>query len=287
LAEPLPVPPVARRKWPWILAAVSAGVLVSSVCLVAITLGSRLLGSTATRPASPYPPAIPSGVAYVAPTPEQQRWALATSGILTVANGERHDLLGGCERTPENIQVCNKGLSDWWGINSRASLLDSLAWIENGGHRKDFDAVVSQVASASPEQLVALRSRVAGNAAASNELEVALRYGTRFGARSISGWDYSRYVFLCRRGYLGGYLTEEEAWRRIMPVARLLQATFGSWQELGDNYLAGREYWSLGQTQKDGELFNRARDGLLSDPESPWVRLPWNLDLGQAVSGSD
>lgn len=277
---PLPVPTVKVRRWPWILAAALAVVLMSSACLAGVSAVSLVVGSAAKRSSRPYPPLIPEETRYVAPTADQQMWALATSGILTEANGERHDMLGGCERTPENIRVGNQGLSEWWGINSRADLLEALSWIENGGHRRGFDQTVSQLASATPEQLADMRIRVAGNAAATNELEVALKYGKRFGPRSISGWDYSRYVFLCRRGYLGGYLTEDEAWRKIMPVAKLLQANFRSWEDLGDNYIGGREYWSLTQTQKDGELFNASRQRLLHDPESPWLRIPWNLNLG-------
>jgi hypothetical protein len=37
-------------------------------------------------------------------------------------------------------------------------------------------------------------------------------------------------------------------------VARTLQRTFASWRELGDNYLIGRQFWSLQQTRDNGRL---------------------------------
>jgi hypothetical protein len=96
---------------------------------------------------------------------------------------------------------------------------------------------------------------------------------------SISAWDYDRYVALCGWGYLAGYLSEDEAWQRIMPVARLLQKTFSSWEDLGRNHIVGREFWSWEQTQDRGSLTLQSYKKLLTDPSSPWVKLKWDLDL--------
>ncbi|GAB4330896.1 MAG: hypothetical protein Kow0099_01840 [Candidatus Abyssubacteria bacterium] len=48
-----------------------------------------------------YPPKFSHERNYSPPTHEQKMWALATHAIITEANRERHDLPGGCERTPE------------------------------------------------------------------------------------------------------------------------------------------------------------------------------------------
>src|SRR6266513_104793 len=46
------------------------------------------------------------------------------------------------------------------------------------------------------------------------------------GRNSLVGWDYCRYIMLCRCGYQVGFLSEDEAWGRIMPMARAIQAAF-------------------------------------------------------------
>jgi hypothetical protein len=74
-------------------------------------------------------------------------------------------------------------------------------------------------------------------------------------------------------------LSEGEAWEQIMKAARIIQGTFGSWKEFGENYLIGREYWSLSQTQKDGQVMRAAYTRLLANASSPWKRIPWALDL--------
>ena len=69
------------------------------------------------------------------------------------------------------------------------------------------------------------------------------------GRNSLVGWDYCRYIMLCRCGYQVGFLSEDEAWGRILPMARAIQAAFPSWSELGEDYLVGREFWSIAETK--------------------------------------
>jgi hypothetical protein len=293
-----------RRPWLWVIAAVLGVGLVLAACIGAVFVGRLALSrnragavqtsaSTASTaqstPATPqanriqasadgrYPPVLKASGKHPRPSRRQQLWALATCGILTEANGERHDLLGGASKTPGNVRLAKQVLSQQWDIHNRRDLLAQLSWIEKGGHRRDFDTITYAVAT--PGQLEKLNAQADENPSLANAVEVARGSSGRLGARSISGWDYARYVFLCRRGYLVGYLTEGEAWSRIMPAARVMQSTFRSWRELGDNYLIGRRFWSAQATKASGAQMRQAEARLLSDRQSPWVRLPWRLDL--------
>ena len=64
-----------------------------------------------------------------------------------------------------------------------------------------------------------------------------------------------------------------------MYAARTLQSNFDSWKELGENYLIGREFWSLHQTKEGGDLSRDAYFRLLNDPASPWNRHAWETNL--------
>jgi len=110
-------------------------------------------------------------------------------------------------------------------------------------------------------------------------LTIARTYYAALGKKSLLGWDYARYVSLCRWGYMAGYFTETEAWEKIMPVAGMLQATFDSWTDLGKNYLIGRKFWSRAETKESGERIEAAYEKLISDTESPWNKLAWSLNL--------
>jgi hypothetical protein len=92
-----------------------------------------------------------------------------------------------------------------------------------------------------------------------------------------------RYIAVCRWGYLAGYLSESEAWDHIMPAALRLQQTFTSWQDLQSDFLIGREYWSLQETQLKGARFHAIYDSFLQNPSSPWNANPWAMDLRVAT----
>lgn len=207
------------------------------------------------------------------PSWAQKEWALAASAILATFNREPLGTLssgGDPQRTKRLIR-------DSWGVANRDDLLGALSWIEQGGHRQIFSELGARTEKASPEQLKDALSRLDSEKA--NSVRVAHRYYEKFGMQSITAWDYARYINLCRWGVSAGYITESEAWPRVMYATVLLQQTFGSWREFEENYLVGREFWSLRQTVIDGQAMRAIGTRLLNDPGSPWNRIPWSLPL--------
>jgi hypothetical protein len=211
------------------------------------------------------------------PKLDQKLWALATTGILTECNREYHDMLAGVERTEENISKQRTLLRDYWGIKCRDDLLFVLEWTEQVGHRKRFDQMGQYMRTVSEEQLQAILKQLPAEDQSS--WDAVRKYWVTLGKKSLLGWDFCRYIHLCRKGYLLGYLSENEAWSLIMPKARILQQTFDSWRDLGENYLIGREFWSLARTRASGWFYYQAFKNLLEDVDSPWNTIPWNLDL--------
>ena len=210
-------------------------------------------------------------------------WALGCSAMLMERNHARHDTLAAVEITPENVAAMKQLLRDWWGVNNRKELLEALEWLdEQGGHRKDFDRIGKSIAYITEHQFQERLAQCRYDMDKQQELIIARKYYLQLGDKSIKGWDYTRYVAMCRWGYAAGYIAEDQAWKKIMPVARKLQKTFDSWEELGNNYLIGRQFWSYEQTQASGGLFTAAFDRLMSDAESPWNKYPWNMDLDSA-----
>ena len=98
-------------------------------------------------------------------------------------------------------------------------------------------------------------------------------------SRMLIGWNYPRAVNLARMGYAAGYLQESEAWEIIMPAAARLQQTFSSWQELGQIYMDARAQWYSNGIWERRQI-EYAYRVVLTEPASPWVKYPWNLDMG-------
>jgi len=212
-------------------------------------------------------------------TDTQKAWALALTGVLTERNHERHDLLGGAERTTEDIRRQKRILAMWWNVQSREDLFKALQWIDQEGHRQEFDQVGAAVAKLTDEKYKEYLLKAQNDPQALQKLKTLRKYYRQMDRKGILGWDYCRFISLCRWGYLVGYINENEAWNCIMPAARLLQKTFASWKDLGENYLTGREFWSYTETKNSGQYFRDAYQSLLDNPNSPWNRLVWNLNL--------
>jgi hypothetical protein len=222
------------------------------------------------------------------PSREQKTWCLAACAILTHRNKDRIDILGGSERTDTNIDCWMKTLSEsGWEIDDRTTLLASLRWIERGGHRAEFELLASFLESSEDGGVEALETEANRDPELKNRIEIVREHHANLGEKSLVGFDYSRYLSLCSWGYLVGYLTEGEAWGLMLPAARILQDTFDSWEDLGTNYLIGRRFWSLRSTQEVGASYVEAYRWLLSDPESPWLEIAWDLDLRAANAGDD
>jgi hypothetical protein len=64
-----------------------------------------------------------------------------------------------------------------------------------------------------------------------------------------------------------------------MSVAQQVQTSFGSWDEMGENFLDGREIWSGKRDPKFDSSYRLL--GNAKDPNSPWNQSPWNCDLSQ------
>lgn len=208
---------------------------------------------------------------------------MATAGILTERNNASHSLLGGRKRTPSSVKKLTKSLKKWWGIENRQDFIDTLQWIHDGGHRKEFMEINDKISEIPSDKLSAVKMYMERDPEKYNKFIVAINYQNELQNKGIFAWDYSRYVSLCGWGFIVGYITEEEAWTKIMPVAKLLQSTFESWSEFGKNFVAGREFWSWSNTQRNGEKTIKAYKKLLESSASPWVNLPWDLELPGAA----
>jgi hypothetical protein len=206
-------------------------------------------------------------------------WAMATTAITFEFNQDSPDILGGEAATPIGVEGGKRLLSDWWGVNNQEDLLRTLDWLQFEGHRAQFDELGNRVDALSEQEFRALEARVQNDPQAVNQLSIARKNHRALGEKGILAWDLVRYISVCRWGYRAGYLSEAEAWDRIMPAAHRLQMTFASWQDLQSDFLIGREYWSPPQTQTHQDEFRAIYERFLRDPVSPWNSNPWAMDL--------
>lgn len=205
-------------------------------------------------------------------------WALACCALLIEYNQGWHDTLAIQPQNPSTIQSQKDGLKKWWEIKNRADLLENLKWLESGGHRANFEKLGRWLHTIPFSGYFKMLEETTDKERL-YELQIAYEYYPRLGKKSIIGWDFARAIYLCRAGYECGYISENEAWSRIIRYARYLQQTFDSWEDLGKNYIIGRKFWSYGHTLKTGQEFDDSFIVLTETPSSPWNTLPWNMNL--------
>jgi hypothetical protein len=215
---------------------------------------------------------------------DSRYWALATGALLTEVNGGRHDMLGTCRATDASRKAKRWSLHGPWGVNTKSDFLEKLTWLEQEGHRAEFNTIGRALFDDLKFTPGASTNNVDIANVSEDKVEFVETYYKKLGKKGLIGWDFCRYVSLCRWGYVAGYLTEDEAWARIMPVARMLQRTFDSWEDLSYNFLMGKEYWSQEDTPLRGDKITDARTNLLSNELSPWKRCPWDSFLGKDPS---
>jgi len=229
----------------------------------------------------------PSVTTNPSPTPPAtlplttQHWLIAAGGIIAVQNREGLDTLQVTTSSPQVRQL----LSDWWDITDRASALNILQWLKTYGHRQEYEDFRLSVLNQTGDDYQAflklkptLLQRVSPNDRTnmSFELDFLWRYRNTLNAQNLLAWDYMRLINVARWSYTVGYITEAEAWNYLLFAGQTLQSTYTSWADMGQHYLYGRTYWqhSYNNTQAQTAL-----QWLTSNPQSPWLTLPWDTPI--------
>jgi hypothetical protein len=226
----------------------------------------------------------PAPPPWVITLQQMQRHALALNGILDSQNGYFHSSLDfNLDEAEEMDQtlIIRKVLAEWWGIHSREELMDMLVKLQSGkhGHRERYWEIRKKLLEAKMEHYLETINQE-GPGTPAQRFIVATHLGPIKGrSLPLTAWDFGRYIYLCRAGYNARWLTEKEAWFRILPAARLLQASYSSWDEFATDYLLGRYFWNPDVAAENESV--RYIIALLKNPEGGlWGGIPWDQTLG-------
>lgn len=220
---------------------------------------------------------------------DAHQWALAAASLLAQPKGRDSTTLAGAEGTPMKRRAAQRWLKKEWDITSEEELDETLTWLFETGHRAEFRTSIGRLSQLLPEEAeVYLAEVAAGKHGFEDEEEraeeihrVQLVQENTYDIRYMSflAWDYLRYIELCRVGYLVAWLSETEAQQALVSAAQILQSRYESWEEMGESYLHAREYWSSVEMDRDGQAYQRVFRRLLTEPQSPWQQIAWDLPL--------
>ncbi|PSL50287.1 uncharacterized protein DUF1266 [Chitinophaga niastensis] len=213
-----------------------------------------------------------------------QQWAIACGADIASLNGQYLNDVA----TSLTKQECREQLSEWWDIDSTEELLEMFTWLQESGHRIEYDMIWQAINTVSMKESKAfLREYIVSNKLEEAVVMERLR-NTRdalelFREKNLIDkdiqpdmliWDFGRIINLSRFGYDAGYITYEQALQYIMAGVPAIKRTYTSWRHLSISYQFARCVWN-GVDEDSFEALQANMEYLLIAPESPWVRLPW------------
>ena len=215
-----------------------------------------------------------------------QLWAISLTGILTEANSSYRNSLNAFAMNDSGRSTALRLLNRDWGIFTREELFEALDSLEEGGHAaafREIQEIINEInesieAGYNEEVIYAILNKQEWD----NIKWIRFRYvhnnWDKYQNRTIKAWDLGRSISLCRWGYSVGFLTEEEAWKRIFHIAGLIQPLYSSWEEYGYDYYMGRLFWASSSGEEESYL-QRTEPIYRKLLNSYWSWLDWNVDL--------
>ena len=209
-----------------------------------------------------------------------EKFEIMLSGILSYINGHDNDTLDVEEHNEFFHDRINYILTEFWGIENKDDVYNTIAWLLNEGHTDEYlgyanaDTVDELINEDMDEEEIEI---------VKNGFEFTKYFKDKLPENIMLGWDYGRAAAIVRWSYFMNYISEEEAWEILDKIAGVMIGTFNSWKEFGISYIVGGLFWTY---RKDpSETYSRyyetveALEGLLTETgeeeDGEWLRNPW------------
>ena len=135
-------------------------------------------------------------------------------------------------------------LEQYWGVEDRDGLIDTLRYLMTGGHAKDYMEALEVIsASGSAADLHTEDMDEDDIAVCDSRFEFTKAYAGQIGPMMLRGWDLGRAANVTRWGYFVGYISEQEAWDILDQIADGCLSAFDSWTSYAQSYIFGSMYW--------------------------------------------
>lgn len=187
---------------------------------------------------------------------DREEWAKAMAALLGFVEGGDPARFGLYPRAPHPVtrrdekgiprdqtcrpaEECRELLAESWEIRDREELLAKAEELTGTGHDADFREMAQKVRYLPDSEILRRAEEEDG------ELWLWTKaLAKKWDRKGVRAWDLCRVAALAQWGYTAGYVTYREALELVAPAAQELAGTFGSWDEVYENFLEGY-YWCL------------------------------------------
>lgn len=177
-----------------------------------------------------------------------------------------------------------KKLSDNWGVENTADLMETADWLMNEGHNQDAIELLGEYGGTNETDRASFDAKLQEqNLDDGTYIRLLAAYDAwlAYGDGALAAWDLSRLGTVMSMGYVSGYCTYEEAMDKMLEAAQKSQELFDSWEDFNKSYLYGYSYWAQ-ESLDDLESSSAERAELVTNLESQAngpFSVDWNMEL--------
>jgi hypothetical protein len=195
---------------------------------------------------------------------ESYQWAVACGADLIHLRADViNDLSSGNDK-----EDCISILSEQWGINNKEEFTEMAESLKTGRHSKVYKKLAEgKVESDFEEEAENLKQ-------AKKLFKKDKLIGETIPNMVI--WDLGRLINISRFAFDAGIINRKTALAYIKEAALLVKKAYKSWKELSIGYQFGRAVWG---GIDEYETLKEGMEQLLSEKDSPWVKLPFDTKL--------
>lgn len=172
-----------------------------------------------------------------------------------------------------------KLLAHTWSVNDEESLEKHLNWLWEEGGQASYHKTESFLSTLSFRDREPYFERLNGNTALFNHARLVQMYSGKLPPAGITAWDLGQYVFICRTAHSAGWMEADRSLELATAAAHRAQQLYRDWTEFGVAYLAGRQIWTNQPSAEAAKPYIDCVSKLLTEPNSLWKRLDWNMNL--------
>lgn len=172
-----------------------------------------------------------------------------------------------------------KLLAHTWSVKDEESLEKHLNWLWEEGGQASYRKTESFLGTLSFRDRETYFERLNGNAALFNHARLVQMYSGKLPPAGITAWDLGQYVFICRTAHSAGWMEADRSLELATAAAHRAQQLYRDWTEFAVAYLAGRQIWTNQPSAEAAKPYIDCVSKLLTESNSLWKRLDWNMDL--------
>lgn len=210
------------------------------------------------------------------------QWFCSAYAIYTERNYKNLGVIGGIKENRVSEYAIKNALREGWNITDRDSAIEKINWLLDGGHRSSYHELILELKDNKWLDLsIGDYLKKVGNQNDAYRYIAAYHAYQAFGERGIDAWDYCRALQVLGDCYVAGYINLEECLDQSLLIAQYLQSEFESWQEIGQSYLLGYQYWQKSKSDyADMEYKCRKSiyEDFLKDTDGPYA-VPYDTVL--------